>query len=70
MNSLRSFVLAAACLGFFSQCASTQTAAPAAPVGPVVTGDNAVKALDVTYKVFSIANMARVLGGELRALGG
>ena len=35
-----------------------------------VTGDNAVKALDVTYKVFSIANMARVLGGELRALGG
>ncbi len=70
MNSLRLFVLAAACLGFFCQCASTQTAAPAAPVGPVVTGDNAVKALDVTYKVFSIANMARVLGGELRALGG
>jgi len=30
----------------------------------VVTGDNAVKALDVTYKVFSIANMARVLGGS------
>ncbi|MCH1504423.1 MAG: hypothetical protein L7V86_12640 [Verrucomicrobiales bacterium] len=67
MNSLRSSVLAAACLGFFCQCASTQTAAtaaPAAPVGPVVTGDNAVKALDVTYKVFSIANMARVLGGS------
>ena len=63
MNHLRSILLAAACLGFFCQCASTQTAAPASPSAPVVTGDNAVKALDVTYKAFSIANMARVLGG-------
>jgi hypothetical protein len=64
MNPIRSIFLAAACLSFFCQCASTQTSTPASPSAPVVTGDNAVKALDVTYKAVSIANMARVLGGS------
>ena len=64
MKYLRSFFFAVACLGFFCQCASTQTQAPASPTAPIVNGDNAVKALDVTYKAFSIANMARILGGS------
>ena len=63
MKFFRSSLLAAACLGFFCQCTSTQTQAPASPTAPVVTGDNAVKALDVTYKAFSIATMAQILGG-------
>ena len=52
----------------FSNCASAQSASQAGvpvakpAVGVGVDGGDALKALDVTYKVVSIARMAQFLG--------
>ena len=69
MKQLLYLVLGFTVMFGFSNCAHMQSptradkGAPVAqPAGVGVDGGDAMKALDVTYKAFSIASMARYLG--------